>query len=86
MSKFHVEVSKQAERQISNLPKRDKQRVLNAIISLSNDPRPHGYKKLEYHTEYFRFRVGNYRIIYQIQDKKLFVFVVEVKKRDESTY
>ncbi|MFN0279886.1 MAG: type II toxin-antitoxin system RelE family toxin [Pyrinomonadaceae bacterium] len=44
MSKYHVEVSKQAERQISKLPKRDKQAVLEAIISLADNPRPHGYK------------------------------------------
>lgn len=86
MSKYHVEVSKQAERQISKLPKRDKQTVLDTIISLADNPRPHGYKKLEYHAEYFRFRVGNYRIIYQIHDKQLFVFIVEVKRRNESTY
>ncbi len=83
---YHVEISKEADKQISKLPKRDQLRVLNAIFSLADDPRPHGYKKLEYYNEYFRYRVGNYRIIYQIRDKELFVFVVEVKKRDESTY
>ncbi|HLA95206.1 MAG TPA: type II toxin-antitoxin system RelE/ParE family toxin [Pyrinomonadaceae bacterium] len=83
---YHVEISKEADKQISKLPKRDQLKVLNAIISLADNPRPHGYKKLEYYNEYFRYRVGNYRIIYQIRDKELFVFVVEVKKRDESTY
>ncbi|MBP9664538.1 MAG: type II toxin-antitoxin system RelE/ParE family toxin [Pyrinomonadaceae bacterium] len=84
--RYTVEISKEADKQISRLPKRDQQKVVNAIISLAENPRPHGYKKLEYYNEYFRYRVGNYRIIYQIQDNRLFVFVVEVKKRDESTY
>ena len=30
-----------------------------------------------YFNEYFRYRVGNYRIIYQIRDKELFVFAVD---------
>ena len=84
--KYRVEISKQAEKQISKLPKHDQRKILDVIISLADNPRPHGYKKLEYYTEYFRYRVGNYRIIYQIQDKRLFIFVVEVKKRNESTY
>ena len=52
--KYRVEISKEAARQISKLPKHDKQNILDTIEALGNDPQPHGYKKLVYHTEYFR--------------------------------
>lgn len=40
--KYHVEISKEADKQISKLPKRDQLKVLNAIVSLADNPRPHG--------------------------------------------
>ncbi|MEQ1645084.1 MAG: hypothetical protein ABL959_16665 [Pyrinomonadaceae bacterium] len=46
---YHVEISKEADKQISKLPKRDQLKVLNAIISLAENPRPNGYKKLDYY-------------------------------------
>lgn len=84
MSKYKVEIARLAEKQIAKLPKRDKIKILDKIETLADDPRPHGYKKLVYHTEYFRFRVGNYRIIYQITDDVLLVTVVEITDRRDA--
>ncbi len=46
MSKYRVEITKDANRQIAKLQKREKRVVLDLIASLSENPRPHGYKKL----------------------------------------
>ena len=47
-------------------------------------PRPFGYKKLHYYTDYFRVRVGNYRIIYTISDQRLLVVIVEATDRRDA--
>lgn len=79
--KYTVEISAPARKQIKRMPKLEKRKILDKIDSLSNDPRPFGYKKLNYYNEYFRVRVGNYRIIYTIHEKQLLVVIVEVPDR-----
>lgn len=81
---YKVKIARLAEKQIAKLPKREKVKVLDKIETLGFDPRPHGYKKLVYHNEYFRVRVGNYRIIYQIEDQLLIVNVAEVTDRRDA--
>jgi mRNA interferase RelE/StbE len=53
------------------------------IISLKENPRPHGCLKLTAEQGY-RIRSGNYRIIYRIDDKKKEVFVYRIKHRKEA--
>jgi mRNA interferase RelE/StbE len=58
--------------------------VQGAIDSLVDDPRPEGCTKLKGAENLYRIRVAkNYRIIYEIQDKKLIVIVVKVGHRRE---
>ncbi|MFM2430906.1 MAG: hypothetical protein RLZZ511_2119 [Cyanobacteriota bacterium] len=55
-----------------------------AIELLADDPRPEGCTKLKGAENLYRIRVAkNYRIIYEIQDKKLIVIVVKVGHRRE---
>lgn len=51
--------------------------------SLAVNPRPHGTKKLVGLDQLFRVRVGDYRIVYQIQDDKLVVLVVGIGHRKD---
>jgi mRNA interferase RelE/StbE len=58
--------------------------VEEAIELLADDPRPEGCTKLKGAENLYRIRVAkNYRIIYEIQDKKLIVIVVKVGHRRE---
>lgn len=82
--KYIVEISAPARKQIKRMPKSEKKKILDKIDSLSNDPRPFGYKKLQYYTEYFRVRVGNYRIIYTISDRQFLVVIVEATDRRDA--
>jgi len=54
--------------------------IKTAIASLADDPRPYGYKKLKGEDAY-RIRVGDYRVIYEIDDGKIIVTVVSVGHR-----
>ena len=82
--KYVVEISATARKQLKRIPKSYKKKILDKIDSLSHHPRPFGYKKLFYYTEYFRVRVGNYRIIYTISDGQLLVVIVEVTDRRDA--
>lgn len=53
-----------------------------AILSLGSNPRPRGAKKLA--QDKYRIRVGDYRILYWIDDKKKVVIIAKIKHRRES--
>jgi mRNA interferase RelE/StbE len=80
---YRVELSKPALRQFEKLSKSVQTRLKPRIDALAHDPRPHGVKKLVGEDELYRLRVGDYRIIYQIQDKVLLVLVVRIRNRKE---
>jgi len=58
-------------------------RVLSKIESLAQEPRPRGCKKLRGPSRLWRVRVGEYRIIYEIDDRQRVVDVVIVRHRRE---
>ncbi len=53
---------------------------MKAISNLASNPRPDGYKKLMGRPGY-RIRIGDYRVIYKIEDKILIVFVIDIGHR-----
>jgi mRNA interferase RelE/StbE len=56
--------------------------IIEAIDSLAENPRPHGYKKLTGRDGY-RIRVGIYRIIYDIFDTQLIIEIVNIGSRGD---
>ena len=77
---YRLEVSHTAHRQIRRLPAQTQERVNRAIARLADDPRPAGAKKLTAR-EGYRVRVGDYRILYRIDDKAQAVVVYRVMGR-----
>ena len=80
MAKYNVAISKTAEKQLDKLSDNVANPILNTIATLADNPRPHGYKKLK-GRQGFRIRLGDYRIIYDIQDKSLIVEIIAVGNR-----
>jgi len=62
--------------------KKDRRRIVRAILSLAEEPRPSGCRKLSGRNKY-RVRSGQYRIIYAVQDTILIVTIVKVGHRGE---
>ncbi len=54
------------------------------IVKLGANPRPHGYTQL--HPKVFRVRVGDWRIIYVVDDAAKRVIISQVKRRGKDTY
>lgn len=78
---YRIEFAPRADRQFRALEKSLQTRLGRRIDSLAENPRPQGIKKLAGEEDLFRLRVGDYRIIYQIQEKRLVVLVVGVGHR-----
>jgi len=82
MESYSIEIKKSASKEIAKLPKAILPRILEKISLLENEPRPTGCKKLSADEKY-RIRVGNYRILYEIIDDKLIIYVVKVSHRKD---
>ena len=60
-----------------------KARLDEAIESLANEPRPPGCRKLAGTSDRYRIRIGDYRIVYRIDDGKVTVLVLVIGHRRE---
>ncbi len=80
---YRIQVKKSAAKEIAILPKRDRRSVVKAIEALTETPRPADGRKLAGTKDAYRLRVGDYRIIYQINDNILTVFVVRDRQRKD---
>jgi mRNA interferase RelE/StbE len=78
---YTVEFSERAAKSLDKLPAKIFDRVSKAADELEINPRPNGCKKLEGKIDTYRIRVGDYRIVYRVEDKKLFVLVIDVDHR-----
>ena len=77
---YQVLILRRAQKALAELPVRDYVRVRDAIAALAQTPRPAGCLKLS-GREAWRIRVGNYRVIYEIDDSRITVLVVDVGHR-----
>ncbi|HEY5468177.1 MAG TPA: type II toxin-antitoxin system RelE/ParE family toxin [Coriobacteriia bacterium] len=80
MASYSVFLVPAAQKQIEDLEKRDRLRVLEAVGALAEEPRPRGCEKLST-LEKYRIRVGTYRVVYTIDDAVVRVVVVRVGRR-----
>ncbi len=84
MSRYRVEVRPAALRALRNLDATVRPRIEGAIALLAEDPRPPASRPLRGRPGY-RVRVGDYRIIYTVQDDVLLIVVVTLGHRREVT-
>ncbi|WP_239377077.1 type II toxin-antitoxin system RelE/ParE family toxin [Frankia sp. Cj5] len=81
---YEIEWTTRALRELRKLDGVTARRVLTAVTQLSNDPRPHGVRALVGEPSgVLRLRVGDYRVIYHVEDARLVVAVVRVAHRRE---
>lgn len=80
---YKVEFKNSARKQFDQLPIAIQDKLEKRIDDLSLNPRPHGVVKLMNEESLYRIRLGDYRVIYQIQDKILLILIVKIGHRRE---
>ena len=76
---YNVEFSKTAEKQLYKLGKEIQLRIISTLERIRI--RPYSHIKKLVGVPYFRLRVGDYRVILDIRDDKLVIFVIEIGHR-----
>lgn len=80
---YEVQFARSAAKEFRSLPTELKHRVGAAIDNLIEDPRPPGVRKLVGHKRLYRIRVGQYRVVYEIDDEEKLLLVTRVRHRRE---
>ena len=83
MADYRIDLTRSCAKELDELPSREVVRLLAAIESLGSNPRPRRCKKLTGSARSYRVRVGNYRVLYEVNDLNKAVTVYAAGHRGE---
>lgn len=84
MPEYLVLLRRRAEKQLDRVPYADHPRIVEAMLALEDNSCPRGCRKL--FDDIYRIWVGNYRVIYKIDDEQKEVVVGKIARRREDTH
>ncbi|MDP3009183.1 MAG: type II toxin-antitoxin system RelE/ParE family toxin [Methylococcales bacterium] len=79
---FSLSIKHRAQKMLAKIPANKQQKIIAAIYELADIPFPSGCKKLT-GREAWRIRVGDYRVIYEVENERLTIFIIEIGHRRE---
>ncbi|MCW3115852.1 MAG: type toxin-antitoxin system RelE/ParE family toxin [Segetibacter sp.] len=80
MANYKIVITTSVQKYLDKLPDTVAEKLEEAMLKLEEEPRPVGCQKMS-GTSAYRIRVGNYKIIYAIQDKVVLVIVLDAGAR-----
>jgi mRNA interferase RelE/StbE len=83
VASYDVVLTSSAEKELRKLSRQLIARIVPRLEDFASNPRPSGCKKLQGGDREWRIRVGDYRVVYTIDDAKLLVEVTRVRHRSD---
>ena len=84
MVKYSLEIKQSAQKELDALDDRLFARIDKKILSLADNPRPAGSKKLRGYKDQWRIRVGDWRVLYIVDDEAKVVSVTRIAHRSDA--
>lgn len=84
MADYSITFARSARKELEALPNSLIARIFNKIEALSPEPRPHQCRKLQGFNDLWRIRIGDYRVIYSIDDTTETIDVIAIRHRREA--
>ncbi|MBI4284609.1 MAG: type II toxin-antitoxin system RelE/ParE family toxin [Chloroflexi bacterium] len=84
MTPYEVVFARSARRELQALPLTVAERILKKVERLAIEPRPAGCQKLRGYFDLWRIRVGEYRVIYSIDDTTRIIDIAVIRHRSEA--
>lgn len=83
MGSYDVQWKTSAEKELRSIDRQQIPRVVSAVEALADNPFPSNCRKLRGSERDYRIRVGDYRVIYQVDSKSKLVVIYHVRHRGE---
>lgn len=80
---YSLEFKERVIKDFNKIQQKDKIKIWDKLQKLKNEPRAKNTRKLTGRDEEYRIRFGNYRVIYQIDDRSQKVFIIQVGHRKD---
>ena len=84
MDSYEIQWKDSAERDLRNIEPQQVPRIIKAVESLVDNPFPRQHRKLRGSERDYRIRVGDYRVIYQVDTKRKVLTIYHVRHRREA--
>jgi mRNA interferase RelE/StbE len=84
--KFRLELATQARKQLDKLQSEDRARLIAALHQMCSDPYTGDIQRLKGHRFAWRRRVGNYRILYDLNPEIRLILIARIERRSTTTY
>lgn len=84
MASYKILWKHSAERDLRNIDRQQIPRIIEAIERLADDPFPLQHHKLRSTEQFYRIRVGDYRVVYQVDIKTNVVIIYYVRHRSKA--
>jgi mRNA interferase RelE/StbE len=81
--RYSIEFTTSALREFKTLDRAVQRRIGSKISELGADPFPPGTKKLQGEPDHFRIRIGEYRVIYRLDGKRVVIVIVRIGHRKD---
>jgi mRNA interferase RelE/StbE len=81
VEEYSITFARSARKELQSLPAAQIGRIFPAIEALAENPRPQGCKKLQGENYLWRIRIGQYRVIYAVDDNDRIVDIIAVRHR-----
>lgn len=82
--RWDVVLARQPQRALKRLPRSVLKRIDQLLNGLAENPLPVGVKKLVGYLNLYRVRIGDWRVVYAIEDDRLLILVVRIASRGEA--
>ena len=80
---WNIKIHRKANKTLNRLHGKVLNRLRQAINALAEDPHPSGSKKMIGHKDLYRIRVGDWRIVYKIENGELIILILAIASRGE---
>jgi len=84
MASYEIEWKHTAEKDLRNIDRQFIAKILEAVESLSTNPLPTNCRKLKDAENFYRIRIGDYRVIYQVNSHEQLITIYHVRHRKEA--
>ena len=81
MDFYKIEWKHSARKELKRLEKKIIPRIIEAVEALSKNPYPPGFRKITGAEHTYRIRIGEYRIVYSVESKRLIIEIIRVGHR-----
>lgn len=81
--KYKVEFKRSAAKALKSIPRSDQKRIAANIDSLAENLPDPTTTKMKGNNPFHKVRIGNYRIVYEIQDDVLLILIVKIGHRKD---